>query len=96
MKIDENSVKINEIDDDDDDDDCGGDGGSSSILYQKTPDQPPLAATMLIIMIIHSKLKTKFYTSRNCKELIRIVIDCFITSLSNLIRCEVLVKPLSE
>ena len=35
MKIDENSVKINEIDDDDDDDDddCGGDGGSSSILY---------------------------------------------------------------
>ena len=31
MKIDENSVKINEIDDDDDD--CGGDGGSSSILY---------------------------------------------------------------
>ena len=49
MKIDENSVKINEIDDDDDDD-CGGDGGSSSILYQKTPDQPPLAATMLILM----------------------------------------------
>ena len=47
MKIDENSVKINEIDDDDDDDDCGGDGGSSSILYLKTPDQPPLAATML-------------------------------------------------
>ena len=46
MKIDENSVKINEIDDDDDDDDCGGDGGSSSILYLKTPDQPPLAATM--------------------------------------------------
>ena len=45
MKIDENSVKINEIDDDDDD--CGGDGGSSSILYLKTPDQPPLAATML-------------------------------------------------
>ena len=44
MKIDENSVKINEIDDDDDD--CGGDGGSSSILYLKTPDQPPLAATM--------------------------------------------------
>ena len=30
-KIDENSVKINEIDDDDDD--CGGDGGSSPILY---------------------------------------------------------------
>ena len=49
MKIDENSVKINEIDDDDDDDDCGGDGGSSSILYLKTPDQPPLAATMLIL-----------------------------------------------
>ena len=53
MKIDENSVKINEIDDDDDDDDdddydCGGDGGSSSILYLKTPDQPPLAAIMLI------------------------------------------------
>ena len=47
MKIDENSVKINEIDDDDDDDDCGGDGGSSSILYLKTPDQSPLAATML-------------------------------------------------
>ena len=46
MKIDENSVKINEINDDDDDD-CGGDGGSSSILYLKTPDQPPLAATML-------------------------------------------------
>ena len=45
MKIDENSVKINEIDDDDDD--CGGDEGSSSILYLKTPDQPPLAATML-------------------------------------------------
>ena len=44
MKIDENSVKINEIDDDDD---CGGDGGSSSILYLKTPDQPPLAATIL-------------------------------------------------
>ena len=41
MKIDENSVKINEIDDDDDDDDCGGDGGSSSILYLKTPDRPP-------------------------------------------------------
>ena len=49
MKIDENSVKINEIDDDDDD--CGGDGGSSSILYLKTPDQPPLAATMLHITI---------------------------------------------
>ena len=46
MKINENSVKINEIDDDDDD--CGGDGGSSSILYLKTPDQPPLAATMLL------------------------------------------------
>ena len=50
MKIDENSVKINEIDDDDDD--CGGDGGSSSILYLKTPDQPPLAATMLIILVL--------------------------------------------
>ena len=52
MKINENSVKINEIDDDDDDDDddCGGDGGSSSILYLKTPDQPPLAAIMLIII----------------------------------------------
>ena len=49
MKIDENSVKINEIDDDDDDD-CGGDGGSSSILYLKTPDQPPLAATMLLVI----------------------------------------------
>ena len=49
MKINENSVKINEIDDDDDD--CGGDGGSSSILYLKTPDQPPLAATMLSILI---------------------------------------------
>ena len=50
MKIDENSVKINEIDDDDDD--CGGDGGSSSILYLKTPDQPPLAATMLSTVVI--------------------------------------------
>ena len=45
MKINENSVKISEIDDDDDN--CGGDGGSASILYLKTPDQPPLAATML-------------------------------------------------
>ena len=51
MKIDENSVKINETDDDDDDD-CGGDGESSSILYLKTPDQPPLAATMLIFDIL--------------------------------------------
>ena len=40
MKIDENSVKINEIDDDDDDD-CGGDGGSSSILYLKLPINRP-------------------------------------------------------
>ena len=51
MKIDENSVKINEIDDDDYDD-CGGDGGSSSILYLKTPDQPPLAATMLLGIVL--------------------------------------------
>ena len=54
MKIDENSVKINEIDDDDDD--CGGDGGSSSILYLKTPDQPPLAATMLKLQFKLTKL----------------------------------------
>ena len=66
MKIDENSVKINEIDDDDDD--CGGDGGSSSILYLKTPDQPPLAATMLVII---AEITSRFEAwGGRCKQIV--------------------------